>query len=75
VEVKMASFNLQIEQGDSGRWYVTSPELRGLLVCGDTIDEALGAVRPAGRGMLAVMRENGADHDNTQYSAYATVFG
>jgi len=45
------NLTLNIERGQSGLWFVTSPEVRGLLVSERTIDEALAAVGSALRDL------------------------
>jgi len=49
-------FTLAVRQGRSGLWFVTSPEVRWLLVTGHSLDEALGAVP---RAIAALARPTG----------------
>lgn len=37
----MEKFTLNIEKGKTGLWFVTSPDIRGLLVSERTLTEAL----------------------------------
>lgn len=41
------TFTLVVEYGDAGLWYVTSPELKGLLVAESTPWKAIRAVPDA----------------------------
>jgi predicted RNase H-like HicB family nuclease len=43
---------LFVEQGEGGWFYVTSPDIRGLLVAGNSIHAALAQVQQAAHALL-----------------------
>lgn len=49
----MTPLRLEIEKGTTGLWFVTSPDVRGLLISGLTPDAALAAVPGALRDLAA----------------------
>ncbi len=60
MKAKDRRFHIRVEWDEEDRAYtVTVPELKGLVTCGDTLEEALYMVRDAMAGMLEVMEEYG----------------
>lgn len=55
--ISIDDFPLDIEQGKSGLFYVTSPLVRGLLVSGRSENEALDAVPQTLLDLAAAARE------------------
>lgn len=53
----MEKFTLTVEHGKAGLWYVTSPEIKGLLVTGYTIEGVLDHVGGAIEDLQRAARE------------------
>jgi len=51
--------NLDIEQGSAGLWYVTSPDVKGLLIADKTPEGALSQVPQAVREIQEAQGDGG----------------
>lgn len=52
----MSRIQINIETGEKGLWYATSPEVKGLLVAGTTLLECISAIPAALKDMEVVRR-------------------
>ncbi|MBX9678234.1 MAG: type II toxin-antitoxin system HicB family antitoxin [Gemmataceae bacterium] len=52
-------FNIDIEREDDGRWIADMPDLPGVMVYGDTREEAIGKVQALSLRVIADRIEHG----------------
>lgn len=75
-----AKITLVVEKSKSGLWFITSPELHGLLISGRNLSTALDSVALAGRQLweaMEDMRKTGQQSASgaAQQANYAAFFG
>jgi hypothetical protein len=54
---------IEIEQGDAGLYYATSPDIKGLLVAKRTVAECWADIPRAIAEIRALTSETGENHD------------
>ena len=73
------NFTLDISRSAMGRWYIASPELKGLLVSESSLAGALAETYPVIAALWAAMQEAKAAGEQApraveQMAAYAPLF-
>lgn len=54
----LKNFNLHIECGNMGLWYITSPEIPGLMIAKSTLHEALADVMNSWAELMSAKRSD-----------------
>jgi hypothetical protein len=45
-KLNLTKYRFDVELGDTGMWYATSPDVKGLLVAEHTLDDCLSGIAP-----------------------------